>query len=169
MARPRVTIRPFNVGDQDAAKRLVNEGLGERFGLVDESFNPDLDDIAAHYSSPGHTFVVAEQDDELIGTGCLVFAPKGTTGQMVRVSVRRDLRGQGVGHALVEHLLNVARAAGLRRVWMETNVGWESAIRLYKACGFREYDRVGRLVFLERKIEAQSHTENTEARDAGMD
>jgi ribosomal protein S18 acetylase RimI-like enzyme len=169
MPRSRVTIHPFTADDQDAAKRLINEGLGERFGLVDESFNPDLDDIAAHYSSPGHTFVVAEQDGELIGTGCLVVALDGETGQMVRVSVRRGLRGQGVGRALVEHLLNVAQAAGLRRVWMETNVGWESAIRLYKACGFREYDRVGGLVFLERKIEAEGHTANTEARDAGMD
>lgn len=163
MPRSRVTIRPFTADDQDAAKRLINEGLGERFGLVDESFNPDLDDIAAHYSAPGHTFVVAERDGTLIGTGCLVVALDGETGQMVRVSVRRGLRGQGVGRALVEHLLNVAQAAGLRRVWMETNVGWESAIRLYEGCGFQEYRRSGGLVFLEHELGVQSATPETEA------
>lgn len=147
-----LTIRPFTSDDQGAAKRLVNEGLGERFGFVDESFNPDLDDIAAHYLARRHAFIVAERDGELIGTGGLVVARDGESGQMVRVSVRRDLRGQGVGRALVEHLLGVARAAGLRRVWMETNAGWGSAVRLYEGCGFRQFAQKGQLVFLERQV-----------------
>ena len=157
-APSRLTIRPFTAHDQDAAKQLVNAGLGERFGFVDESFNPDLDDIATHYLLRGHAFVIAERDGEMVGTGCLVFAPQESSGQMVRVSVRRDLRGQGIGHRLVEHLLSVARAGGLRRVWMETNAGWESAIRLYEGCGFRQVAQTGQLVLLEREIEAPSST-----------
>lgn len=152
MAHSQLTIRPFIPDDQDAAKRLVNDGLGERFGFVDASFNPDLDDIAAHYVARGHPFVVAECNGELVGTGCLVVAPDGTSGQMVRVSVRRDQRGKGIGRALVEHLVAVARVRGLRRVWMETNAGWESAIRLYEGSGFRQVARTGALVWLEREI-----------------
>ena len=152
----QITIRPFTADDQDAAKRLINEGLGERFGFVDESFNPDLDDIATHYVAHGHTFVVAERNGELVGTGCLIVTADGAgkTGQMVRVSVRRDQRGQGVGRALVEHLLGVARASGMRCVWMETNATWESAIRLYEGCGFRQLTQAGELVCLERAIDA---------------
>ena len=152
MTHSHLIIRPFTAEDQNVAQRLVNEGLGERFGYVDESFNPDLDDIAAHYIARGFVFVVAERDGKLIGTGGLVVAPDRETGQMVRVSVRRDLRGHGVGHALVEHLLGVARSAGLRRVWMETNSDWESAVRLYEGCGFRQFAQRDRLVFLERQI-----------------
>lgn len=159
MTRSDSTIRPFAAGDQEAAKRLINAGLGERFGVVDESFNPDLDDIGAHYTAHGHVFVVAERGGELVGTGCLMFEPDGATGQMVRVSVRADLRGQGIGRAVVEHLLGVARARGLRRVWMETNIGWASAIGLYERCGFREYARRDGLVFLERWIERQGDAE----------
>jgi ribosomal protein S18 acetylase RimI-like enzyme len=150
--RSPLIIRPFTSDDQDAARRLINEGLGERFGFVDASFNTDLDDITAHYIAHGHTFVVAERDGELVGTGCLVVALDGATGQMVRVSVRGDRRGQGIGRALVEHLLSVARAGELRRVWMETNAGWESAIRLYESCGFRQYAQMGKLVYLERNL-----------------
>jgi ribosomal protein S18 acetylase RimI-like enzyme len=148
----KFTIRAFTPADQDAAKWLVNEGLGERFGNVDESFNPDLDDIAAHYIARGHLFVVAEESGGLIGTGCLVIAADGTMGQMVRLSVRYDRRGQGVGRALVGYLLRMAQARGLRRVWMETNASWDSAIRLYERCGFRRYAQAGELVFLERAV-----------------
>ncbi len=159
MKDSQLIIRPFAPADQDAVKRLVNDGLGERFGFVDESFNTDLNDIAAHYLAHGRPFVVAERDGALIGTGCLVIAPDSATGQMMRVSVRRDRRGLGVGRALVEHLVGVARARGLRRVWMETNARWESAIRLYERCGFRQYARVGGLVYFEREIEAGSDSE----------
>ena len=137
-------------------KRLVNDGLGEHFGVVVESFNPDLDDIAAHYIADGHVFIVAEHAGTLAGTGGLLCEPDGTTGQVVRVSVRHDVRGQGIGSAIVEHLLAVARERGLRRIWMETNVDWITAIRLYEACGFREYARQDGLVFLEREIEPPS-------------
>lgn len=146
-----VAIRPFTPADQDAAKWLVNEGLGEHFGVVDESLNPDLDDIAAHYMAHGHLFAVAEESGNLIGTGCLVIADD-AMGQIVRLSVRRDRRGQGVGRALVRYLLRVAQTSGLRRVWMETNANWESAIRLYERCGFRRYAQIDELVLLERAV-----------------
>lgn len=153
MTGSSVYIRQFRPADQAAARRLINEGLGERFGVVDESFNPDLDDIAAHYTARGHTFLVAlGGGGALLGTGCLIYEPDGATGQMVRVSVRRDLRGNGIGRALVERLLAEAQARGLRRVWMETNAGWTSAIRLYERCGFTRYKSEHGLVFLERML-----------------
>ena len=149
-------IRPFMPGDQATARRLINDGLGERFGYVDETRNPDLDDIAAYHTAHSHTFVVAERNGGLVGTGGLVVELGGATGQMVRVSVRSDLRGQGVGRAIVEHLLDVARMRGLKRVWMETNAGWTSAIRLYERCGFAQYAHTSGLVCLERKISGRS-------------
>lgn len=153
MAAEGFVIRPFVPGDQDAARQLINAGLGERFGVVDESRNPDLDDIAACYSAAGHVFVVAECAGELIGTGCLMVEPNGSTGQMVRVSVRHDWRGRGIGRALVAHLLDVARERGLLRVWMETNDDWGSAIQLYEGCGFQQYAHRNGSVYLERWLE----------------
>ncbi len=34
-----LTIRPFAPGDQEAARRLILEGLVEHFGFVDEALN----------------------------------------------------------------------------------------------------------------------------------
>jgi len=147
-------IRPFAPGDQPAAQLLVLEGLGERWGWIDETRNPDLDDIAAHYLAPGHYFVVVEQDGELIGTGALVAegADGESAGRIVRMSVAREHRGRGLGRALVEHLLDEARRRGYRRVLVETTREWHDAIRLYERCGFVAYARDDEDVHLQRVL-----------------
>lgn len=135
-----LTIRDFALADQSAARRLVLAGLGDHFGTIDETMNPDLDDIAAHYLAFGRRFVLAERDGILVGTGALI-EESPDTGRLVRMSVARDHRGQGIGRALVDHLLAEARARGYRRVVVETNDDWSDAIGLYRACGFTEFDR----------------------------
>src|SRR6478736_3388169 len=45
-----LVIRPFIPADQAAARALVQAGMGEHFGAIDETRNSDLDDIQAHYS-----------------------------------------------------------------------------------------------------------------------
>jgi ribosomal protein S18 acetylase RimI-like enzyme len=135
-----LTFRSFEPRDQAAARRLVLAGLGDHFGVIDETINPDLDDIEAHYLRPGHRFVLAERDGELVGTGALVEEAPGV-GRLVRMSVAREQRGRGIGRALVAHLLAEARARGYHRVVVETNDDWSDAIGLYRACGFVEVDR----------------------------
>jgi GNAT superfamily N-acetyltransferase len=135
-----VTFRPFTRADQAAARRLVLSGLGDHFGTIDETMNPDLDDIETHYIRPGHQFVLAERGGELVGTGALIEEEAGV-GRLVRMSVSRRHRGQGIGRALVNHLIAEARARGYRRVMIETNDDWWDAIGLYRACGFVEFDR----------------------------
>jgi GNAT superfamily N-acetyltransferase len=131
----QLIIRAFVPADQPAARALILGGLGERFGWVDETRNPDLDDIAASYASPQCTFLVAQSGHELIGAGALRRTGK-HSGEIVRVSVRSDWRGQGVGRALVTRLVACARQLGLRRVEVETNHDWYNAITLYQRCGF---------------------------------
>lgn len=67
-----LSIRPFQATDQEAARQVVLDGLGGHFGYIDESLNPDIDDIMASYIVPGHVFVVAEVGGNLMGTGALV-------------------------------------------------------------------------------------------------
>jgi GNAT superfamily N-acetyltransferase len=135
-----ITIRDFAPTDQTATRRLVLAGLGDHFGVIDETMNPDLDDITAHYLAPGHRFVLAERDGTLVGAGALIEETP-DTGRLVRMSVDRTHRGQGIGRALVNHLLAEARACGYHRVLIETNDDWSDAIALYRACGFTEFDR----------------------------
>jgi ribosomal protein S18 acetylase RimI-like enzyme len=140
MSHPCWLIRPFQPADQEAVRRLILQGLGEHFGAVDETLNPDIDDIMARYVNRGHHFLVALEDREVIGSAALIVEDR-DVGQLVRVSVASRYRRQGLARALVTSLINAASARGLTRLWMETNDDWEAAIGLYKRCGFTEYDR----------------------------
>jgi GNAT superfamily N-acetyltransferase len=139
-----LTIRSFEPRDQDAARQLILTGLGEHFGWIDETCNPDLDDIMASYIKQGYALVVAEIGAELVGTGGLVTECEGV-GRIVRMSVGRMHRRKGIGRALIAHLLYVARQRGFSQVLVSTDLGWEDAAGLYKHCGFTEYshDDVG--------------------------
>ena len=146
-------IRPFTPADQRAVRTLILAGLGERFGFVDETLNPDLDDIAAHYLAQGHAFLVAEQAGEIVATGGLIFESDGGVCQLVRISVRRELRRQGAARAIVAALLALARERGRQRVWVETHEPWQDAIALYERMGFSVYDRRDGLVFLALQLD----------------
>ncbi len=143
-----MVIRTFTAADQRAARALILEGLGERFGSIDETLNPDLNDIAATYLAAGHAFLVAEVAGALAGTAALRFESDGATCQLARVSVRPEMRRQGVARALVEGLLALARERRRASVWVETHEPWQDAIALYERLGFVEYARRDGLVFL---------------------
>ena len=40
-----IRISEFEPSDQAAARRLILDGLAERWGVLDESLNPDLNEI----------------------------------------------------------------------------------------------------------------------------
>ena len=73
---------------------------------------------------------MAEIGAELVGTGGLLTEPE-NTGRIVRLSVGRRRRRQGIGCALVAHLLDVARRRDFSRVLVSTEPDWEEAIGLY--------------------------------------
>lgn len=131
-------IRPFSSKDQREARLLILSGLGDHFGTIDESLNPDLDDITAHYLTPGHAFVIADLSGVVVGTGGLIREAEGT-GRLVRMSVKREYRRLGIGRKLVEHLLHLASQQKLGRILVETNRDWVDAIRLYQSHGFVAY------------------------------
>jgi ribosomal protein S18 acetylase RimI-like enzyme len=118
-------------------RRLVLNGLGDHFGTIDESMNPDLDDITASYHETGAAIVIAERGGEIVGCGILI-AEDERTGRLVRMSVRGDQRGQGLGKRLVRELLAAAHERGYTTVVCETTEDWADAIALYRSCGFTE-------------------------------
>jgi hypothetical protein len=92
----QLEIRPFEVGDQEAAKQLVVTGLGERWGWIDPTLNPDLNDIATTYRTG--IFLVGYLNDLLVATGALMpeVTPEGLDVlRVVRMSVRAGESGGG--------------------------------------------------------------------------
>ncbi|MFZ6029482.1 MAG: GNAT family N-acetyltransferase [Chloroflexota bacterium] len=129
-----LTISRFQPQDQNAAKALILAGLAEHWGFLDTTRNPDLNDIAASYAEA--VFLVARINGKLVGTGALV--PRTVeSAEIVRMSVDRSVRRQGIGQAILRALLEHACQAGFRRITLETTASWEEVIAFYLSSGFR--------------------------------
>ena len=55
-----IEIRPFQPENQEDAKNLILAGLGEHWGFIDLTKNPDLDNITATYKDD--TFLAVWKD-----------------------------------------------------------------------------------------------------------
>lgn len=127
-------LRDFAPDDQASVRALILTGLGEHWGWIDETRNPDLDDISAHYT--GETFLVAHRGDTLIGTGALV-AEGEATGRIVRMSVAAAERRAGIGTLILRELEARAVQRGFRLIVLETTATWGEVIAFYVRNGYR--------------------------------
>jgi len=135
-----VLVRPFRPADQAEARGLVLAGLGEHFGFIDETLNPDLDDIDAHYIRRGDEFFVAELDGRIAGTAGLIFE-SADVARIVRMSVDARCRRSGIASALVAACKEAARRRGATDLHVFTEPHWEDAVAFYTAQGFVMYGR----------------------------
>ena len=123
-----IVIRPFQPKDQIATQNLILAGLEEHWGALDPGRNPDLDDIGRAY---GHgRFLVAECDGEIVGTGALLLE-KGNYGRIVRMSVAKEKRRQGIATAILNELIAFAHQSGCVYLTLETTATWTDAIQFY--------------------------------------
>lgn len=145
-----ITVRELVPADQQAARALIEDGLGEYFGFVDRAANPDLIDIAASYALPTGAFLVAEVDGDIVGTTGLKLEAERC--RLVRVGVARGRRRCGVASALLDKAIEVAHEAGARELVAHTQPEWKPAVAFYRAHGFTTYGRDDVDVHLRRGI-----------------
>lgn len=89
--------------------------------------------------APGVTFWSAWCDGTLAGMGALRMLDA-AHGEIKSMRVADAFLRQGVGEALLQHLLAIARARGLARISLETGrtAPFAPAIALYRKYGFAE-------------------------------
>lgn len=87
------------------------------------------------------TFYAVREDGALAAVGALkALGPE--HGELKSMRATPAFRGKGAGRALLEHLIDEARARGYRWLGLETGrtVEFADARRLYERYGFRECD-----------------------------
>ncbi len=129
----QVKVVPVCASEYKTVKALIIEGLTQRWGNYDPSFNPDLEDFAKSYQHA--TVLVAKVGNLLIGCGVLA-KETDTFGRIVRMSVCVHRQRTGVGRKILNSLLESAEVAGYREVLLETTSTWQFAVAFYTACGF---------------------------------
>ena len=100
------------------------------------AFERSLASLPGEFGPPGGGLVVAYRDGR--AAGCCAFRRlDDATCEMKRMFIPPAFRGLGIGRALADRILADAKAAGYRRMRLETSVRQTDAIRLYERAGFR--------------------------------
>jgi len=132
--KPAISLNPYHPRNQREVKQLILDGLGEHWGTIDPSKNPDLDNICKYYRKD--EFILALYKQQIIGSGVLVLL-NSTTSKVVRMSVKKEFRRNGIGVSILDHLINIASIKGHTKVILETTTTWTEIIDFYTFYGFK--------------------------------
>jgi putative acetyltransferase len=93
---------------------------------------------------PAVTFFSFRTDGRLLAVGAIRRLDE-SHAELKSMHTAADVRGQGIGRAMVDHLLGVARERGFRQVSIETGTmeAFAPARALYKGAGFETCEPFG--------------------------
>ena len=137
-ARQLSVVEVESGGELDEARTMFQEyaeSLGSDPCLQD--FAEELATLPGRYARPKGRLLLAMVEDKVAGCAALRSLDV-ETGEMKRVYVRPAFRGLGLGRMLAESILHESRAAGYRRVRLDTLRSMVGAQQLYRELGFRE-------------------------------
>jgi L-amino acid N-acyltransferase YncA len=132
-------IRPATERDCDAIWNIFREvvAAGDTYAL-----DPNISrkDALAYWFAPGtHTYVAVQPAIGIAGTYILRPNQSGGGAHVANAGfmVSASARGQGIGHAMVEHCLSEARRLGFRAMQFNYVISTNTAaIRLWRDFGF---------------------------------
>lgn len=125
-------IRPFETRDREACLALIP--------------HPEF---AAYLDNPSGPFFAMEHEGEIVGCGGIVIARNGEEGELVWGSIRKEMRGHGLGRFLLLYRLREIGKAHAPVARVETST--ESA-PFFEKQGFRAVRRSAGRVELVRKL-----------------
>lgn len=98
------------------------------------------DEITKDVTAGGNVYIaVALADDERAGYAEIRMVAG--EGQIYNIAIAPEFRREGIGEALLRHLVEKADADGCKLVTLEVRGGNAPAMELYKKLGFREVGR----------------------------
>src|SRR5215467_5250854 len=128
-------VREFQPGDEEAFRTLNEEWITRYFAL-EEKDSASLRDPHGKILDRGGRIFFAVRGDRAVG--CCALVPMGPGEfEVAKMAVTESARGGGIGRRVLERTVAEAKAAGARRLYLETNHVLETAIHLYESVGFR--------------------------------
>ncbi|MFP4227265.1 MAG: GNAT family N-acetyltransferase [Salinivenus sp.] len=155
----RISIRRANTSaDVESARRLFRayiEGLD--FDLDFQNVETELQALPGPYAAPDGAILLAEVEGRDVGVVAVQPLDADGVCEMKRLYVCPDARGRGVGRAIGEALLNVARDLGYDTMRLDTVASMKPARALYRSLGFEErsayyHNPLDNVVYMERSL-----------------
>jgi len=144
MTADGVTFRSATRADlPDIVRMLADDELGSRRERLEdplpESYYAAFEQINR---DPNHELIVAECDEEVIGTLHLMFLPSisfqgGLRAQVESVRVDKRFQSQGIGSQMMRWAMDRARQRGAHAVQLTTHNSRVDAHRFYERLGFK--------------------------------
>ena len=118
----------------------MQPGEGAAIVTASELFDslPDLATSARFLVTPGHHLLIAYEDEQPAGfvSGVELTHPdKGTEMFLYELAVAEPFQRRGIGKALVNALLEIARERACYDMWVLTDADNEAALATYRTTG----------------------------------
>jgi L-amino acid N-acyltransferase YncA len=150
--RAPIAVRPAIAHDAERICLIYNQGIEDGIATLEtEQRTPEERRQWMAARGPRHPIVVAEADGRVVGWGSInVFNPRPAYDHVADFSVyvEREWRGRGVGRALLERLIALARDIGYHKLVLSAFPFNPGDMALYERMGFRTvgiYREQGRL------------------------
>lgn len=139
------TIRKAGAADADRLARCIDAAYSvyaEKLDDLPAVSDGIADDIA------NNKVWVAVSDERIIGG--IVLVANGDHVVVANVAVDPGAAGRGVGRALMDLAESEAKELGFAKLRLSTHVAMPQNVRLYEYLGWRETDRAGNKVHMEK-------------------
>ena len=137
---PEVVIRQIKEEDNPLIASVIRASLAE-FGANKPGtvfFDETTDHLYELFQQPGTLYLIAEVEDSILG-GAGIYPSPGLpdrTCELVKMYLRPQARGKGLGKLLIDKCLQFAKSFGYDQVYIETMPELKKAVSVYEKFGF---------------------------------
>lgn len=149
---PLECITPLTEAYEQQAREVIESGLLEHWPSYDETMNPDVLRLHRTY---GSNMLIGLKDDRVVATGAWLIVET-TVASIVRMSVAKPFRRQGVASRMLSALERRIANQGYSRIVLETTSHWHGAVRFYTDRGYRLTHQVGGDSYFVKDIDPQA-------------
>ena len=139
-----IQIRPLEIQDNAAIALIIKNALTE-FGANKPGTvftDPTTDNLFQLFKTTGSFYQIAVLNNEIIGGGGIFPTkglPKGTC-ELVKMYLKPEARGLGLGRHLITKCLELATDFGYQQVYLESMPQLKDALKTYEKFGFKYLD-----------------------------
>ncbi|HVT85308.1 MAG TPA: GNAT family N-acetyltransferase [Chitinophagaceae bacterium] len=138
--KPEVHIRTILPSDNSALAKVIRETMAE-FGVNRPNTvydDPTTDHLYELFQTKGSVYNIAEMGGVIVG-GAGIYPTDGlpeATCELVKMYLKPEARGQGLGRSLIEKCIEEAKEFGYKNIYLESMPELKKALRVYATFGF---------------------------------